>query len=120
MSARLLLDEMLSPAIAQRLVAKGIDVECVSARADLRGRPDADVLEAAATERRVVVTRNLADFSRLDAQWTHEGRSHAGIIGIQPERYQEDSRFVSAVTTALLAWSRSQHAHGSSDVGGSL
>lgn len=107
MTRRLLLDEMLSPVIAERLREQGVDAVAVASRPDLRGRADAEVLAAAAAERRVLVTRNVADFMRLDAEWSSAGRKHPGIIGISPATHPEDARFVSSVTAALVSWSGS-------------
>jgi predicted nuclease of predicted toxin-antitoxin system len=52
---RLLLDEHLSPRIAQALRAKGHDVICVL-ETDLGGKPDPTIWQRAITEERVVVT----------------------------------------------------------------
>ena len=41
---------------------------------------DQDILAAAADEGRVVYTANKVDFARLSAQWSRQGRFHAGII----------------------------------------
>ena len=48
---QLLLDEMLSPKIAEALRSAGIDVVSVSAEPNLRGLADSDVLDWAASER---------------------------------------------------------------------
>lgn len=109
-AARLLLDDMLSPVIAERLQVAGVDAVAVAARPDLRGRPDEEVLAAAAAERRVLVTRNVGDFTRLDAEWSAAGRGHPGIIGISPRTHPENARFVHSVTTALHAWADSRQA----------
>lgn len=104
MSVTFLLDEMLAPAIAEQLVARSIDTTCVSARIDLRTLPDPDILEAAAAEGRILVTANIGDFVRLDAQWRAAGRHHAGILCVATRRFPQDRRFVGAVVTALVEW----------------
>lgn len=77
---RFLLDEMLSPEIARQLRGRSIDADAVAARPDLVGRADDHVLAVAATERRCLMTANIADFAALDATWRAEGREHAGIL----------------------------------------
>jgi hypothetical protein len=42
--------------------------------------PDPQVLELAASEQRVLITRNSRDFAPLARQWAEAARSHAGII----------------------------------------
>ena len=75
---QLLLDEMLSPKIAEALRSAGIDVVSVSAEPNLRGLADSDVLDWAASEGRVLVTDNIKDFAVLNAQWATSPRKHPG------------------------------------------
>lgn len=75
-----LLDEQLSPHIAALLRQAGLDVEAVADRADLVGRSDTVIFEAACRENRAVVTNNIKDFRPLAAQWLAEGRVHPGLI----------------------------------------
>ena len=56
---RLLLDEMLSPVIAEQLRLRGYDVESVAGDPARKGLPDRDVMELARSERRAVVTNNV-------------------------------------------------------------
>lgn len=104
MSARLLLDEHISPDVAEQLRARGIDAVAVSDRPELRGRADGDVLGAAAAEDRAVVTRNLRDFLPLDSQWASQGRRHAGIVCVRYSKFPEDSSFIGRLTEALDQW----------------
>ena len=85
--SRLLLDEMLPAAIAEQLSAAGCDADAVSARPDLRGAFDADVLEVAAQEGRVLVTDNIRDFGPLSQQWAAQGRTHPGIVLISGKTF---------------------------------
>ena len=55
---RLLLDEMLTPAIARELRARGFDVEAVAANRDREGLSDPDVLAQARAEHPAIVTAN--------------------------------------------------------------
>lgn len=104
MTACFLLDEHLSPAIAEQLTRLSIDCAAVASRPDLRTLPDPDILEAAANERRILVTRNVGDFVRLDAAWSSTGRRHAGILCVTTRRFPEDSAFIAALVKALTAW----------------
>lgn len=61
----LLLDEMFSPLIASSLVARGIDCQAATARPALRSLDDSDVLEAALSEGRILVTNKVVDFEIL-------------------------------------------------------
>lgn len=104
MTVRYLLDEHLSPAIAEQLRARGIDALAVAAQPNLRTLPDPDILEAAAAEKRVLVTRNISDFVHLDALWGSTGCTHPGILCIATRKFPENSGSIGALTTALLQW----------------
>ncbi len=78
---RLLLDANLSPrGIARPLRAAGHDVLALAEEPALEGLDDPAVLELAASESRVLITRNSRDFAPLARQWAEAQRSHAGII----------------------------------------
>jgi hypothetical protein len=81
-----LLDEQLSPEIARLLRERGLDVEAVAERADLREEADDGVMEVAARERRAVVTNDIKDFRPLAAERLADGRGHAGLILIPASR----------------------------------
>jgi hypothetical protein len=76
---RFQLDEMCDPRIAYGLRQRGIDATTAS-NASLLGKPDEAYLQAAALEKRVIVTHD-ADFLRLHAQ----GRHHAGMVYCPPQ-----------------------------------
>ena len=103
MSRRFLLDEMLGPRVAEQLRAKGVDAVALVEEPSHRGLPDAEVLELATATDRVVVTRNVVDFLRLDQQWRAAGRAHAGILLVPQASFPHDRAFVGAVVTALAA-----------------
>jgi uncharacterized protein with PIN domain len=88
---KLLLDEMLSPTIAQQLRAHGYDVIAVTESPDLRSLSDAEILAIAVEQRRCVVTRNISDFRRLTASMQRESISHSGLILIASTRFPEGS-----------------------------
>jgi predicted nuclease of predicted toxin-antitoxin system len=75
-----LLDEQLSPRIAELLRDRGHDVLAVGERQDLAGRSDRVILEVAVGEERAVVTNNVKDFRPLAAERLARGESHAGLI----------------------------------------
>jgi predicted nuclease of predicted toxin-antitoxin system len=77
---RLLLDEMLSPAIARELRARGHDVQAVAEHPDGAALPDPEVMTLARSERRAIVT-NVRDFRPLHADAvTPGGSGHFGMI----------------------------------------
>jgi predicted nuclease of predicted toxin-antitoxin system len=100
---RLLLDEMLSPAIAQALRSRGHDVESVAGNPDRQALSDPEVMALARVEHRAVVTNNLRDFRPLH----HEaiapgGPGHFGMIFI-PGRYRRTKADAGRIITALEA-----------------
>jgi predicted nuclease of predicted toxin-antitoxin system len=100
---RAMLDEMLSPVIAARLVDRGHDVVAVKAVAGLIGGSDEDLLIEAAAQERIVVTLDLKDFAVIDSSWKPAGRSHAGLIYLCTVTFPLDEGFVGAVVEALAA-----------------
>jgi hypothetical protein len=98
----LLLDEMLPGAIAVELTAAGCDTEAVSARLDLRGAPDGDVLEQAAREGRVLVTDNIRDFAPLSNAWAAQGRTHPGMVFISSKSFPMTRGRAERIAAALL------------------
>jgi len=62
---KLLLDEMLSAAIARDLRDRGHDVEAIEEHPGWRAYEDRQVCELARAERRAIVTENLADMRPL-------------------------------------------------------
>ena len=66
---KLLLDEMYAPAIADQLRARGHDVCSLHdpTYQGLEGEPDHKVWTAAIADDRALVTENVQDFRRIDA-----------------------------------------------------
>lgn len=78
---KLLLGEMLSPAIARELTARGHDVQFVAGHPDREALSDPEVLAIARAERRAVVTSNVRDFRPLHAEAVMPGGAgHYGMI----------------------------------------
>lgn len=83
---RLLLDAHVSARrVAGPLRAAGHEVRAVDEERELDGLADEALLALAATERRVMVTFDVADFPLLARSWADQGREHAGlaiVVGI--------------------------------------
>ena len=78
---RLLLDANLSPKrVGGPLANKGHDVLSLAADAALGALDDPLVLELAAEQSRILITRNARDFAPLLREWAEAGRHHAGCI----------------------------------------
>lgn len=67
------------------------------------GRSDEDVLERAATDHRIVVTRNGRDFIALARAWAEEERTHAGILVLWGLRSAAFGEIAEAIANALEA-----------------
>jgi len=103
---KLLLDEMLSPDIAERLRERGHDVDAIagSAHAEL---DDHEVMELARSQQRAVVTNNVRDFRPLHAAAAQPGGAgHHGMVFMAANfrRTKADTgRIVTALETKLAA-----------------
>lgn len=103
---KLLLDEMLSPAIARELCARGHDVQSVAGNTDREALSDPDVLALARAEHRAIVTNNLRDFRPLHHEAiTPGGSGHYGMIFIPGgyRRTKADTGKIIAALEAILA-----------------
>ena len=86
-----LLDEMHAPSVARTLSSNGWDVIAIASEPELRGLPDADIMDHATRNGRTIVTENIANFSILANEWTARGESHAGIVFTNPNRFNRVS-----------------------------
>lgn len=78
---RLLFDEMISPRIARELRENGHDVQAVKKdRPDLTSRSDRELVRQMATERRAIVTNDIADFQAIHDQSLAAQDEHYGMI----------------------------------------
>jgi Domain of unknown function (DUF5615) len=100
-SQPLLLDEMFSDDITQRLRAKGYDVISVVADPALVGLPDDQVLAYATTEGRALVTANIKDFIPLDGRYRAAGQAHAGLILVSAKTFPQNRGFPAGIATSL-------------------
>ncbi|OHB75799.1 MAG: hypothetical protein A2Z34_07150 [Planctomycetes bacterium RBG_16_59_8] len=79
MKVKYLLDEQISPGVAEILARSGIDTIAV-ARSPYAGFDDRSLLSAAVAEGRLLVTYNIDDFTQLFGDCLKEGRPMAGIV----------------------------------------
>ena len=98
---RLLLDEMLSPRIAEILVARGVDCVAVAADAALRASDDAAVAAYAATTGRTLATNDVADVDRVRTARLSEEKAVPRIIYTSDARFPRDRRFIDRLADAL-------------------
>jgi hypothetical protein len=79
---KLLLDEMYAPVVAEQLRVRGRDVVSVHDPdyRRLEGAPDEEVFAAALAEERVLVTENVPDFRRLEADALARGEATATLV----------------------------------------
>jgi hypothetical protein len=105
MSARLLLDEHYSAAIAAALRERGSDVEAVVANPELRGAPDADVFRWASAHGRRVVTENIGDFRVLLMTALASDAPAAPLLLVPPRRFPRGrGDRTAAIVVALATW----------------
>jgi Domain of unknown function (DUF5615) len=98
---KLLLDEMLSPAIARELRGRGHDVEPVAGNPDREALSDPEVLALARAEHRAIVTNNLRDFRPLHHEAiTPGGAGHFGMI-FMPGSYRRTKADTGRIIAAL-------------------
>lgn len=99
---RLLLDANLSPKrIGAALASQGHDVVSLAADAALGALDDPQVLELAAEESRILVTRNARDFAPLLREWAEAGRHHAGCILIWTVDHHQFGAIIRGVSRLL-------------------
>ena len=100
---RLLLDEMLSPAIARELRARGHDVRAVAEHPGWEALSDPEVMTLARAERRAVVTNNVRDFRPLHAEAvTPGGPGHFGML-FMPGNDKRTKNDIGRIVTDLEA-----------------
>jgi predicted nuclease of predicted toxin-antitoxin system len=100
---RLLLDEMLSPAIARELRARGHDVQAVAEHPGRGALSDPEVMTLARAERRASVTNNVRDFRPLHAEAvTPGGPGHFGML-FMPGKYKRTANDIGRIVADLEA-----------------
>lgn len=99
---RFLLDEHYPGWLADDLQADGLDAVALTAdRPDLRGVDDTEVLRAAVSEHRVVVTEDVRTFGAAAAQIPE----HAGMVFCHHRRFPRTRPGLQVLRTALVALS---------------
>lgn len=97
----LLLDEMFSPVIAAALVERGIDCVAVAGRPLLRALDDREVIEAALSEGRILVTNNVGDFERLRRERDANTLAVPGLIYTSDDVFPRSRSFFGLVAASL-------------------
>lgn len=106
---RLLLDANLSPRrIAAQLRQTGHEVLALAEDAAYEGLSDPQVLELAASEGRVLITRNGRDFAPIAREWVEAQRSHAGLILIWTLDHSQFAEIVAGIEHQLDLWPSQQ------------
>lgn len=99
---RLVLDANLSPKrIGGSLQKRGHDVLSLASDAALGALDDPQVLELAAEQSRILVTRNARDLAPLLREWAEADRHHAGCILIWTLAHSEFGAIIRGVTRLL-------------------
>jgi predicted nuclease of predicted toxin-antitoxin system len=97
---RLLIDEQLSPTIAQQLRKGGFDVVHVR-EAGLAGKGDGEVMDWAAADQRSVVTNNIQDFRPLHASRLSGQQPHYGLVYVSSTKFSLRKQAVGTLIKAL-------------------
>ena len=98
---KLLLDEMLSRAIAPELRERGHDVESVAGNPGREAMSDPEVLALARAEHRAIVTSNLRDYRPLHNEAiVPGGDGHFGMI-FMPGNYRRPKADTGRIIAAL-------------------
>lgn len=87
--------------IAERLRGHRHDVLALDEHRDLDGLADADVLELAAQEGRILVTFNVRDFAPLLRLWAEGQRSHPGCLLLVGIAQNDFALILQRIRTAL-------------------
>jgi len=102
-SARLLLDEMFSPAIAAALRDLGQDVIAVAERGELRASDD-DVFAWAISQRRWLLTENVKDFRPILLRALQAGTATTGILYTSSRAFPRSRKNPGPLIQAIHAW----------------
>jgi hypothetical protein len=100
---RWLLDEMLPPAAAAELVSEGHDAISVL-EVGMASAEDAEILDRAVRESRVVVTENFADFAILVAQRLSSEEGRVPVVFVQRSRLPKRGALAVHLARLLDGW----------------
>lgn len=97
-----MLDANLSPrGVAAPLRARGHDVRALADEPAIQALDDPEVLELAASEGRILVTRNSRDFVPILREWAEAGGGHAGCILIWTLDHSQFAEIVGGIERLL-------------------
>ena len=102
--ARLLLDEMFSPAIAAELRDRGHDVIAVADRPDLRAKSDEEIFAWASAERRWLLTENVKDFRPIMLRALSAGPPSCGLLFTSSRAFPRSRKNPGPLIGVLHAW----------------
>jgi TRAP-type mannitol/chloroaromatic compound transport system substrate-binding protein len=84
---RLYLDEdSMDQELLRALRARGVDL-LSALEAGMIERSDREHLDYATSQHRVLCTFNIADFYQLHGEYLQQGKTHAGMILVQQQRF---------------------------------
>jgi len=83
---------MYPAAVVEQLRRRGRDVVAVTERKELRTLADSAIFAEAQTDRRAVVTENVADFVPIADAADQRGRPHHGLVLIDPAKFPRGDR----------------------------
>jgi hypothetical protein len=105
----LLLDEQISPVVAEQIPSRRPDICAVSIHhwrdGALTGAVDAALLQAAADDGLTLVTYDLKTIPPLLVEWGAAGRSHAGVVLVD-DRTIAPSGFGRLMRALVFLWER--------------
>jgi predicted nuclease of predicted toxin-antitoxin system len=102
--ARLLVDEMFSPAVAAELRALGHDVIAVAERPDLRSKSDEEIFAWAAADKRWLLTENVKDFRPIMLRALSAGAPGCGLMFTSSRAFPRSRKSPGSLIRALDAW----------------
>ena len=79
-------EDSMREVLVEALRARGVDV-ITALDAETIGWSDQEQLEYATEQGRVLCSFNIAHFNRLHTEYMMQGKTHAGIILVQQQRY---------------------------------
>lgn len=103
-SARLLLDEMFSPAIAAALRDLGHNVVAVAERTEMRAMSDEEVFAWAASQGRWLLTENVKDFRPILLRALQADTSTTGILYTSNRAFPRSRKNPGPLIQAIHAW----------------
>jgi hypothetical protein len=102
--ARLVLDEMFSPKIAEVLREREHDVVAVAERVDLRSMSDDELFGWAVTDNRWLLTENVKDFRPILLRAMQGGGALTGLLFTSSRTFPRSRQNPGQLIEALHAW----------------